>query len=174
VQNPEIASLLPILVAASEEDIAELIAILIEEQRGRALARGDLEAIVEQGFELGFDSTGKAKTPWIDRGIVVCPGSVIERSALSHDCVFVNVDDTWVWESDDLVLDDVRRGLMRGKENQRSISLLAARDGLCFDVIASKKRQGVHQMVAGSSYEIKNGKLELIGSRAVKPRGHNR
>src|ERR1035438_10281416 len=127
---------------------------------------GDLGALVELGFESGFNANGTARAPWIGSGIVICPGAIVERSALSHECSFVNVGGDWVWESEELLLDEVRRVPGGPRTHQRSVSLLDAREGLELDVLASKKRQGVHQLQSKTSYEISDGVLRVVATRA--------
>lgn len=156
--------------ALSDDDLTQMIAVLTEEQASRALERCDPEALTEAGFVDGFDAKGAARMPWLAGGILVCPGSVVERSATSHDCTFVTANDHWVFEHPDRIHDEVRKVPHRGRENQRSITLLAAPEGLTFDVVSSRMRTGAHHMREARRFRVTNGELELVTTRAPKPR----
>jgi hypothetical protein len=160
------------VAALSDDELTHLGAHVADEQRSRAANRGDIEAIIEQAFGVGFDSRGHAKTPWVDGSLLICPGSIVERSASSHDCTFVNIDDHWVWDYGDVVRDDVRKKPERGREHQRSITVLPAIEGIEFDLVSSKMRTGAHQMAASRSFRIVNGALELVSARTIKASGH--
>lgn len=156
------------LVSLGDEDLSAAIYELSAERTRRALGRGDLDAVVELGFEEGFSPRGVALDPWVASGLVICPGSLVEKSATSHDCRFANVDGTWVWESDVTLVDVVRRVGSGARTSQRSISLLEAVDGLSFDVIEAKKSQGQHRMTRVRSYCVRDGQLQLVATRAPK------
>lgn len=153
----------------SDEALSALLADGLAEQRRRAEAVGDIDAIVEAAFEAGFDSRGQANPPWVTHGLLVCPGSIRERSTSSHDCVFVHVDGNWVWQSDDLIIDVVRSVPQQKHTHQRSITLLAAVEGTEYDVVASKMRQGVHHATHVRSYRISNGEPVLVTKWAARP-----
>lgn len=156
----------------SDEALRDLIAAAIEEQRQRAAASGDLEALCEAGFAEGFDSKGHARTPVIRDGLLICYGSIVERSAMSHECHFVHIEDSWVWEYQDVLRDEVRKRPERGREHQRSVSILPALEGLELDLVGCKMRTGVHQMQTVRSYRIVSGQLELVTARAVRTDRH--
>lgn len=153
--------------------LGNLVTLAIEEQRRRALEGGDTEALVEDGFERGFNSKGEARDPWLASGILVCPGSKVDRSALSHECTFVNVDDSWVWESPDRIHDDVRN-LPGPRTVMRTVTLVLASEGMEVDMVSSKQRNGVHEMKSVRSFVVKGGKLELVNARAPKTSGRHR
>jgi len=163
---------LALLGEASDDQLQRALVVLGEVQLSRAQSRGDLDALIELGFAVGFDASGKARAPWIVEGIIICPGSVLERSATSHECTFVHVGESWVWECEELALDEVRRGVLKGKGNQRSVSLLGAIEGLELDLISSKKRQGVHAMSSVVSYKVNGGALEVVSTRTPKADRH--
>ena len=160
------------LLAASDDRLSAAIAALVEEQRGRARDRGDLGALLEAAFDRGFDAQGHAKEPWIEHGLLFCPGSLVERSATSHDCVFAHIDEDWVWESPELVQDAVRQHRGRGAHHQHSISVVGVIEGLELDHIGAKKRSGAHQMTSVRSYRIRAGALELVSTRTPRVTGH--
>ena len=107
--DEEVLAALGVLESAGDPQVSAAIEHLTEIQRQRAQARGDLDALLELGFEKGFDTSGHALAPFVVEGIIICPGSVVERSANSHECAFVHIGDDWVWESSQTLIDTVRR-----------------------------------------------------------------
>lgn len=154
-----------------DEELARLAADVADEQRRRALAAGDLDALVEAGFAEGFDAKGGATNPWVVGGLLVCPGSKVDRSGASHECRFVSVGGSWVWECAEKVVDEVRR-LPEPRPSVRTVTVLAATEGLELDVVASRMRSGVHQMTSVRSYVFRRGDLELVDTRAREASGH--
>ena len=154
--------------SCTDEELIDLIARAHDEQRRRAAENGGFEAMCENGFKGGFDSKGHARAPEVIKGILVCYGSIVERSTMSHDCSFIHIGDDWVWEHPETMHDEVRKRADRGREHQRSVSLLPALEGMEFDLITCKMRSNVHQMQNIRSYKIENGQVELVNSRNVK------
>jgi hypothetical protein len=163
---------LNILAESDDKAIARALVVLREVLVARSRARGDIEALVELGFERGFTRTGEAVPPWLEAGVLICPGSMIAKSAENHDCIFVSTGDEWVWKSGDVLIDVIRRVEEGGKHHQRSITLLAAADDLTFDVVTSKKKSGTHALVRAASYRIDGDALRLVTTRAVTAGGH--
>lgn len=156
-------------VAALPDDLLEdLIQLAIHEQRERAIAAADPDALVELGFAEGFRSNGLPIEPWIVEGIIVCPGARIDKSATSHDCAFVAVGDDWVWQYDERLADVIRQ-IPAAKPRMQSVSLIAAYEGLELDWVQSKMKNGVHEMQKAQSYVIKEGELCHVTSRARRP-----
>ena len=166
------------LAGLSDEQLRALASDIGLEQHLRALDQADPDALVELGFAEGFPR-GNVRDPWIEGQVLICPGQLTPKSKQSHDCTFVSVkqpfDDTsrWVWEASDLVGDGVRF-LPGSQAVQRSISLLAAIEGLCIDVVVSQARQGRHTMKQARSYTITDGKLVHVSTRARKPSSGHR
>lgn len=160
------------LEQCDDAQLRAVISVLQERQRSRAQSRGDLDALVEMGFDRGFDSSGRAKAPWVSHGVIICPGSVQEKSSLSHDCSFAHVGEDWIWECGELLVDEVRRGTVRGRIHQRSVSLVGAIEGMALDVLVSKKRQNQHQLQGVTSYLVSDGALVLVDSRTVRTAQH--
>jgi hypothetical protein len=165
-------ALLTGLDVLSDAELASVGAVVAELQRARAMARGDLDTLIEDGFARGFDRQGHALFPWVDGSVLVCPGSVVERSRESHECTFVHIGEEWVWESGELLIDDVRRSMAGTRATQRSVSLVGVREGLEFDLIRSKKLQGSHSMLSVASYRITGGTIELVSTRAPRVSSH--
>jgi hypothetical protein len=156
----------------SSSELREHIAEALEEQRRRAAGDGDFDAISEPWFTSGFDRQGVAKTPEIVGDLLLCFGSIIEKSSTSHDCVFVHIGEHWVWEHPDVMHDAVRKRPERGREHQRSVTFLPAFEGFEFDVVSSRMRQSAHRMQSSRSYKVIGGKLELISTREVSAQQH--
>ena len=137
----------------------------------RTIDAGDTDALVELGFAEGFTRDGVARDPWIVSGLVVCPGSHQDRSATSHDCTFVAIDDDWVWDSPGAVADSVRR-ISGPRQSMRTVSVVAPADGMGIDLVTSRMRTGVHQMRSVRSFTFEAGELTLVATRARKPENH--
>jgi hypothetical protein len=147
------------LLHLDDLELAALAGAVKDEQQRRALADEDLAAVVEDAFARGFDGRGMAAEPWLTLGgLVVCPGSMIQRSRQSHRCRFVAVGDDWVWESPERVRDEVRP-LLDGHDSLQTVTLLAAWDGLVLDVITSRCRSGVHARDTSVAFEVRRSAL---------------
>lgn len=167
-QHRAVVGLFDVLGELDDSELTRIVATVTEEQQQRALHRGDLAALLADGFENGFARNGSALDPYLHDTVLVCPGSVIDKSATSHDCTFVHIGDSWVWECEPLLVDEVRTSPITGTRMlQRSVSLVAAVEGLEFDVVSSKMRTGAHKMVASRSYLIRGGAIELVAARNV-------
>lgn len=151
-----------------DAELQQHIRAALDEQRRRAGEQGDFAALCETGFTEGFDSRGVARTPIVHMGLLICYGSVLGKSTMSHDCTFVHIDEHWVWEHPETLHDEVRKRPDRGREHQRSVSILPALEGLEFDLITCKMRNSVHQMQQVRSYRIFSGAIELVQTRNIK------
>lgn len=157
----------PELGSLSDAELASMIRSLHEEQRRRAADGGDLDSLCERGFTQGFDAKGHAKEPVLQDGLLICYGSIIEKSTMSHDCTFVHIGENWVWEHPETLQDEVRKKPDRGREHQRSVSVVSGLEGLEFDLISCKMRNNVHQMHTIRSYRIVDGGIELVNGRSI-------
>lgn len=155
----------------SDNELSDLIAAAGEEAHKRAVSEGDFDALTEYGFDNLFDSKGMARDPEIISGIIVCAGSKNDRSQLSHDCAFVSLGKTWVWDSEWLEKDTVRY-LAGPKTRMRSVSLVVAHEGQELDLVYSHMRSGAHQMKKVRSFKVKNGQLVLVSARAREAENH--
>lgn len=161
--------LLHALCEMGDQALAELRSAIDDELRQRAVDSGDLDALVEEAFRVGFDAKGQAQPPWLHGRVLVCPGAKVSSSAMSHACRFVSVDDTWVWEHPDVITDTMRP---RGPHSSASITLLVARDGLECEVVASRARGGTHTRVSVEGYRIAGDTVVSTGKRSSAPRSH--
>lgn len=166
--NPDDA----VRVAQKMEDsaLANLGEVLHQVQRDRAVALGDLDAIVAAAFEDGFGRDGLGVNPWVEGNVVVCPGGIISKSRSSHRCRFISVDDTWIWESGELIRED-KRSIAGTDDGFRAVALLPVLNGMELDVVSGKARSGQHSVDKVISYIIRRGKLVEVSQRTVTPAG---
>ncbi len=139
-------------------------------QRERALARGDLDAIIQEAFLNGFGSNNLPLLPWVEGNVVVCPGGLVSKSYTNHTCRFISVNDCWVWESQELIRED-KRSTPGPKEGFQAIALVPALDGMQLDVVSGKARGGQHSVDKVISYEVKKQELIEVSQRIVKAQG---
>lgn len=166
--DPEIV--VRVLDKLGTEELANLGEALLQLQRLRAVARGDLDEIIAQGFEVGFGRDGLAVLPWIEGDVVVCPGGLISKSRSSHRCRFVSIDNTWVWESSELIRED-KRSTPGADDGFRAVALVPVLNGMSLDVVSGKARSGQHQVEKVFSYEVRRGQLVEVSQRKVTSAG---
>lgn len=147
--------------------LKKLLETINAELYERSLAECDPEALIRLGFAEGFTSKLAPVRPWVAGGILVAPGYKKESSAFSHRCSFIKINDTWAWESEHKILDEIRSG---GKLMQ-SITLIALMDGFQVDVLTSKARNSVHVLENIISYTYENNNLVQVSSRNISTRG---
>jgi hypothetical protein len=161
---------LRVLERLDDDQLTNLAAAARQEQARRAVARGDLDEIIAQAFETGFGNDGLAHLPWVEGAVVVCPGGLVWSSRTSHTCRFVNVDDTWVWDSHDLIRED-KRSTPGARDGFRAVALLPVLEGMALDVVSGRARQGQHSVDRVVSYEVRSGELVEVSQRDVSRRG---
>lgn len=153
------------LSALSDDQLAEVISAARDEQASRAISAADPEALIAHGFDALFGPRLKALDPVIVSGVLVCPGSLVPKSASSSDSTFTHVDGYWCWEHPDLIADDFRR-VPQGKHDAgTSVTLLPAIDGMQLDVVASTKTRQGNKASRVTSYEVRDRKLVLVSTR---------
>lgn len=168
------------LLAGRGDDALAVLAVLDDDalhnvaegvrqlQRGRALARGDLDAIVADAFESGFGHDGLGVNPWITHGVVVCPGAIVVKNRTSHRCRFVSVDDTWIWESAELIREE-KRATPGPADGFRAVALLPVINAMSLDVVTGRARSGAHTVEHVTSYTVRRGALVEVAQRTVSP-----
>lgn len=161
------------VAGASDDQLAYTIDVLVHEQKARALAAGDLEAVAEEAFATwGFNKKGEPSEPRIINGLLVCPGYKYEKSAQSHDCGFVSVEGTWVWEHPDLAYDEMRE-TESSKKTKVSVSIVPVWEGLEYDVVHSSARSGPCRMKKATSYKVAKGAITRT-QRKIRERSESR
>ncbi len=151
----------------SDDELSNLGAVVSQVQSERAIARGDLDEIISQAFEIGFGRDNLALLPWIHENILICPGGLVRKSTSSHVCRFVSINDTWVWDSHELVRED-KRSITGTKDGFKAVAIVPATEGLEVDAVSGKARQHQHQMDRAISFEIQEGKLIEVAQRTVR------
>lgn len=159
------------LVAKLSDDLLiHLSAAIREEIRDRALASGDRDAVIAAAFESGFGRDGLAVQPWIEGSFIVCPGGLVAKNRMNHRCQFVSVDDTWIWESGEL-LHEEKRSTPGAEDGFRAVAVLPIVEGMGLDVVRAKMRQGQHAVERVVSYEVRRGELVEVAQRNVSAHG---
>jgi len=159
------------LVQRLDDDVlVHLGAAVADEARRRAVETGDPDAAIADGFETGFGRDGLAVLPWISGPYIVCPGGLVGRNRASHRCRFVSVDDTWVWDSNELIQED-KRSSPGADEGFRAVALIAIVEGTRLDVVSGRLKSGQHRVERVVSYEVRTGDLVEVSQRSVTPAG---
>lgn len=153
-----------------DNELAELGAAIREETAQRARNSGDQDAVIEAAFERGFARDGLGVVPWIETPFLICPGGLVGKNQANHRCQFVSVDDTWVWENNDLIREDKRSTPSSG-QGFRAIALLPIIEGMQLDVVRARMRQGQHDVERVTSLIVKKGRLHEVECRNVSARG---
>ncbi|MEM7341926.1 MAG: hypothetical protein AAF467_24995 [Actinomycetota bacterium] len=161
---------LRVLDKLEQDELANVAEAIRQIQRQRALARGDLDEIIGNAFEVGFGRDGLGLLPWTEGDVIVCPGGLVSKSRTNHRCRFVSVNDTWIWESPDLIRED-KRSSPGVEDGFRAVALLPLMDGLELDVVSGKARAGQHSVDRVVSYEVRAGELIEVSQRTVSASG---
>jgi hypothetical protein len=156
------------LAAFDDEALSNLGALINDEQKRRAVAIGDIDAIVDLCFETAF-SGNAVLAPWIRDGLLVCPGLIIGHGTLRHDCTLVKIEDDWSWMSSDQVANTLRHVPYRAKIAQQSITLAAVADRTKVTQVVCKLSGGAHRMVQSTTYEVTGGDLVVVEVRKGQP-----
>ncbi len=159
-----------VLNRLSPSELANVAEAVRQIQRERAVAQGDFDQIIAQAFEVGFGSDGLGTLPWVEGELIVCPGAIVSKSRTNHRCRFVSVDDTWIWESGELIRED-KRSSPGVDDGFRAVGLVPVLNGLTLDVVTGKARAGQHSVDQVTSYEVRKGDLTEVSQRRVSAAG---
>ena len=159
-----------VLECLDPDELANIGEVIRQLQRRRAVARGDFDEIIAQAFEVGFGRDGLGMLPWVEGDVIVCLGSIVSKSRTNHRCRFVSVDDTWIWDSAELLRED-KRSSPGADDGFRAVALLPLVDGLSLDVVSGKARSGQHSVDRVVSYEVRSRALVEVSQRTVAPAG---
>lgn len=166
--EPEAA--LAVLDRLDNDELANIGEIVRQLTAKRAIARGDHDSIIAHAFEVGFGRDGLAMPPWVESGVIVCPGGLVAKSRANHRCRFVSVNDCWVWDSGELIRED-KRSTPGPDDGFRAVALVPAISGIELDVVTGKARAGQHSLDAVTSYEVRKGQLVEVSQRVVAAAG---
>jgi len=150
-----------------ESELTNLSASISQIQSQRAVNRGDLDEIIAQAFEDGFGNDNLAHLPWIQSNVLVCPGGLVWASRQSHNCRFVSINDTWVWDCHELIRED-KRSITGKRDGFRAVALVPVTEGLEIDAVIGKARAGQHSVDRVISYEIRKGELVEVSQRVIQ------
>ncbi|MEM9201414.1 MAG: hypothetical protein AAGC53_07130 [Actinomycetota bacterium] len=155
--------------ALSDDTLQHLAAAIRDEVRRRAHAAGDHDAIIADAFEQAFGRDGLGVDPWVDGEFIVCPGSIVSKNRTSHRSRFVSVDDVWVWDSHELIVEEKQSHPGRD-EGFKAVALVAVIEGMELDVVTGRTRSGQRAVERVVSYEVRRGELVEVSARTVSPR----
>jgi len=164
ISQPE--QVMRVIDRLDEDELTNLGAVVRQIQSERAVARGDLDEIIAQAFETGFGKDNLATLPWVEHGVLVCPGGLVWNSRASHNCRFVSINNTWVWDCFELIRED-KRSITGKKDGFRAVALVPVTEGLEVDAVTGKARAGQHSVDRIISYEIRKGKLVEVSQRIL-------
>ncbi|MFV0259744.1 MAG: hypothetical protein ACK5PP_15005 [Acidimicrobiales bacterium] len=166
-----------VLETISRLDDRELALVADEirhEQRRRSVAAGDLDGLIDEGFDHGFGRDGLAVGPWIEGSVLICPSGLVARSRTNHRCRFVSLDEVWAWDSQDLIRED-KRANPGDDEGFRAVALVPVITGMTVDVVSGRARGGRHQVDRVDSYTVGADGLVEVATRSVnRPDRHHR
>jgi len=146
--------------------LVHLGAAVDDETRRRAVEQGDQQAVINQGFDHAFGRDGLGVLPYREGPYVVCPGAMVSKRRGNHTCRFVSVNDTWIWESHEL-LHEEKRSSPGVHDGFRAIALLSPVEGMELDVVRGRMRSGQHQVELVVSFVVRKGELIEVSQRNV-------
>ena len=127
------------------------------------------DAIIEEAFQQAFGRDGLGAAPWVEGDVIVCPGATIAKSRTSHRSRFISVDDTWVWDSMDLIVEE-KKSHPGKDEGFKAVALVPVIEGMALDLVTIKGRNGVLNVERVVSYEVQRGELIEVSARAIELR----
>lgn len=146
--------------------LTHLAAALGDETRRRAIEQGDRQAVIDQAFDHGFGRDGLGVLPYLEGPFIVCPGAMVSKRKGSHTCRFVSVDDVWIWDSIELLVEE-KRSSPGVHDGFRAVALLAPVEGMELDVVSGRLRSGQHQVDLVVSFVVRKGELVEVSQRNV-------
>ncbi len=161
------------LVGRLDDDVLSHVGAAVNgEIRRRAIAAGDQQAIIDDAFQSAFGRDGLGSMPWKQGRLLVCPGAIVSKSRSSHTCRFVSVNDVWIWDSHELIIEE-KQSNPGPHDGFRAVGLLPLVEGLSLDVVSGRLRGGQHQVTHVTSFQVRNGELIEVSQRSVgRPANH--
>lgn len=149
-----------------DDVLVHLAAALGDETRRRAIEQGDEQAVIDEAFEHGFGRDGLGVLPYVQGPFIVCPGAMVSKRKGSHTCRFVSVNDVWIWDSQELLVEQ-KRSSPGSHDGFRAVALLAAVEGTELDVVSGRLRNRQHQVDLVVSFVVRKGELVEVSQRNV-------
>ena len=154
--------------------LSHLAAALGDEARRRSIEHGDQQAVIDQAFDHGFGRDGLGVNPYIEGPLIVCPGAMVSKRKANHTCRFVSVNDVWIWDSHELLIEE-KRSSPGPHDGFRAVALLSPVEGTEIDVVSGRLRSGQHQVDLVVSFVVRKGDLVEVSQRNVAAmRSHGR
>ncbi|MFV0526892.1 MAG: hypothetical protein ACK5RL_20615 [Acidimicrobiales bacterium] len=172
VTGPAGDAVLEAIGGLADRELAFVAEEIRLEQRRRAVAAGDLDGLIAEGFDHGFGRDGLAVKPWIEVSVLICPGGLVARSRTNHRCRFVSLDEVWVWDSSDLIRED-KRANPGDHDGFRAVALVPVVTGMAVDVVTGRARRGQHQLDRVESYTVGTDGLVEVATRSVTRPGRH-
>lgn len=154
--------------------LSHLAAALGDETRRRSIEQGDQQAVIDQAFDHGFARDGLGVNPFLEGPFIVCPGAMVSKRKANHTCRFVSVNDVWIWDSHELLIEE-KRSSPGTDDGFRAVALLSPVEGTEIDVVSGRLRSGQHQVDLVVSFVVRKGDLVEVSQRNVAAmRSHGR
>lgn len=166
----ELEAAVELAAALSDDTLTHLAAAIRDEIRRRAREGGNHDAIIEEAFQQAFGRDSLGAAPWVEGDVIVCPGATIAKSRTSHRSRFISVDDTWVWDSMDLIVEE-KKSHPGKNEGFKAVALVPVIEGMALDLVTIKGRNGVLNAERIVSFEVQRGELIEVSARTIELRG---
>lgn len=138
-----------------------LIRRLSDEIQRRSLEEMDTEALLQHIWDNLFTRSGTSLAPIIMNNVLLCAGHRVFRSGTNHTCAFVNVNDTWVWDHQDLEHTTIRGFEGKPEGSLQSAALLPVNEGDRVAYLPCNASMGNHSLIKNQAryFEVKAGEL---------------
>ena len=166
----ELEAAVDLAAALPDDTLTHLAAAIRDEIRRRAREGGNHDAIIEEAFQQAFGRDSLGAAPWVEGDVIVCPGATIAKSRTSHRSRFISVDDTWVWDSMDLIVEE-KKSHPGNNEGFKAVALVPVIEGMALDLVTIKGRNGVLNAERIVSFEVQRGELIEVSARTIELRG---
>lgn len=166
----ELEAAVELAAALPDDTLTHLAAAIRDEIRRRAREGGNHDAIIEEAFQQAFGRDSLGAAPWVEGDVIVCPGATIAKSRTSHRSRFISVDETWVWDSIDLIVEE-KKSHPGKDEGFKAVALVPVIEGMALDLVTIKGRNGVLNAERVVSYEVQRGELIEVSARTIELRG---
>ena len=105
--------------------------------------------------------------PYIEDGLVYCPGIKTSRSSLAHKCTFISIGNKWCWENENKLKDEMIFTQNELVKTVNSLTILPAEEGTILDVVHCKATGAEHKVISVQTFEIMDGSLVVVQSRKI-------
>lgn len=148
-----------------QEELVRAINVLKGELGQRALEES-LVKIKETTNKVSYNPNLQI-TPYIEDGLLYCPGIKTSRSSLAHKCTFVSIGNKWCWENDNKLKDEMIFTQNELGKTVNSLTILPLEEGTILDVVHCKASGVEHKVINVQTYEIIDNVLVVVKSRKI-------